>query len=185
MKEALLRLGRLLSAFSGGYYCLGSDWSDLPFWIIARRRLVTMHKPTICVSYQSRASGYVRQKKSWHLPEHQEVHKEYFLRYWMIVNIKFVTRLKLPCLKDVKPFATIINVLHLNTTPDNSICLRRLLPRLRSTFGETGKDRWPAKSREEQCGFSIQLEQIVTDYEATRKRKLEATKGAKKQLFPV
>ena len=87
-------------------------------------------------------------------------------------------------LKDAQAGATVINAT-LNTTQTTASVYDASIAEIEVRLAKLEKDRKRYENLvKRNAATPIQLEQIVTDYEATRK-KLEATKGRKKQLFPV
>lgn len=87
-------------------------------------------------------------------------------------------------LKDAQAGATVINAT-LNTTQTTASVYDASIAEIEVRLAKLEKDRKRYENLvKRNAATPIQLEQIVTDYEATRK-KLEATKRQKKQLFPV
>lgn len=128
-----------------------------------------------------RASGYI---DKIYFTEHQEVHKGDTLLVLDDREYKIRVMEAEAALKDAQAGATVINAT-LNTTQTTASVYDASIAEIEVRLAKLEKDRKRYENLvKRNAATPIQLEQIVTDYEATRK-KLEATKRQKKQLFPV
>lgn len=128
-----------------------------------------------------RASGYI---DKIYFTEHQEVHKGDTLLVLDDHEYKIRVMEAEAALKDAQAGATVINAT-LNTTQTTASVYDASIAEIEVRLAKLEKDRKRYENLvKRNAATPIQLEQIVTDYEATRK-KLEATKRQKKQLFPV
>lgn len=128
-----------------------------------------------------RASGYI---DKIYFTEHQEVHKGDTLLVLDDREYKIRVMEAEAALKDAQAGATVINAT-LNTTQTTASVYDASIAEIEVRLVKLEKDRKRYENLvKRNAATPIQLEQIVTDYEATRK-KLEATKRQKKQLFPV
>ena len=123
-----------------------------------------------------RASGYI---DKIYFTEHQEVHKGDTLMVLDDREYKIRVMEAEAALKDAQAGATIINAT-LNTTQTTASVYDASIAEIEVRLAKLEKDRKRYENLvKRNAATPIQLEQIITDYEATRK-KLEATKRQKK-----
>ena len=123
-----------------------------------------------------RASGYI---DKIYFTEHQEVHKGDTLLVLDDREYKIRVMEAEAALKDAQAGATVINAT-LNTTQTTASVYDASIAEIEVRLAKLEKDRKRYENLvKRNAATPIQLEQIVTDYEATRK-KLEATKRQKK-----
>ena len=123
-----------------------------------------------------RASGYI---DKIYFTEHQEVHKGDTLMVLDDREYKIRVMEAEPALKDAQAGATIINAT-LNTTQTTASVYDASIAEIEVRLAKLEKDRKRYENLvKRNAATPIQLEQIITDYEATRK-KLEAVERQKK-----
>lgn len=123
-----------------------------------------------------RASGYI---DKIYFTEHQEVHKGDTLMVLDDREYKIRVMEAEAALKDAQAGATIINAT-LNTTQTTASVYDASIAEIEVRLAKLEKDRKRYENLvKRNAATPIQLEQIITDYEATRK-KLEAVERQKK-----
>ena len=123
-----------------------------------------------------RASGYI---DKIYFTEHQEVHKGDTLMVLDDREYKIRVMEAEAALKDAQAGATVINAT-LHTTQTTASVYDASIAEIEVRLAKLGKDRKRYENLvKRNAATPIQLEQIVTDYEATRK-KLEAVQRQKK-----
>ena len=126
-----------------------------------------------------RASGYI---KKIYFTEHQEVHKGDTLLVLDDREYKIRVMEAEAALKDAQAGATVIGAT-LQTTQTTASVYDASIAEIEIRLGKLEKDRQRYQNLvKRNAATPIQLEQIETEYEATRK-KLEATKRQQKAAF--